>query len=437
MPALTDGAERAMNEAKAKATAAAANFNKLRTEVQESGADLSATSDAFKLLDDADRTRSASDAAAVEATQHYMRMVEMEGGSLPTHAEGFNQAPTATRRNIDPATAVMESAAYGEIKDILQRSGKAGIGGNRSLGEAMNRDQFRNALVTGGSDTSGGAFTENDRQAYVDIPGRPVGLMGWVTVGSTDSDLVDYVRLNARPSSAGFVNEATTVVGGAEDGLKPEGSLSFEVVTAAVQTIAELVPVTRRAFSDAGQLRTIIDQLLSEDLRRGMEQGMYSGTGTSPAFRGILNTAGINTVAFDAAVPLEQLIRKGMTQIRLDFEEPDYIAMNPLDAEKLAFRRGNDGGAQTGAYLIASPTQGGIPTLWGKPVVEDAMILEGRVLIGTKNAATLWVREGANVMVSDSHKDWFQRNVLALLAEARAAFGVQRPSAFADVDILA
>ena len=47
----------------------------------------------------------------------------------------------------------------------------------------------------------------------------------------------------------------------------------------------------------------------------------------------------------------------------------------------------------------------------------------------------LWDREQANISVSDSHADFFIRNMIAILAELRAAMGVIRPSAFVEVDL--
>jgi HK97 family phage major capsid protein len=51
--------------------------------------------------------------------------------------------------------------------------------------------------------------------------------------------------------------------------------------------------------------------------------------------------------------------------------------------------------------------------------------------------AVLWDREQAAVQVSDSHADFFVRNLVAILAEMRAAFGVIRPKAFVVIDLTA
>jgi hypothetical protein len=46
----------------------------------------------------------------------------------------------------------------------------------------------------------------------------------------------------------------------------------------------------------------------------------------------------------------------------------------------------------------------------------------------------LWDRERSTIQVSDSHSDFFIRNMVAILAEMRAAFGLRRPSAFVLID---
>jgi HK97 family phage major capsid protein len=84
--------------------------------------------------------------------------------------------------------------------------------------------------------------------------------------------------------------------------------------------------------------------------------------------------------------------------------------------------------------MLGGPAQMAQPTLWGKPVVLTTALTAGTGLVGGfQRGARLWLNSGVDVYVSDSHKDWFQRNVLALLAEIRAAFGVLRPDAFATV----
>jgi hypothetical protein len=42
-----------------------------------------------------------------------------------------------------------------------------------------------------------------------------------------------------------------------------------------------------------------------------------------------------------------------------------------------------------------------------------------------------------SISVSNQHSDFFIRNLVAILAEMRAAFGVLRPAAFVETDLTA
>jgi HK97 family phage major capsid protein len=74
--------------------------------------------------------------------------------------------------------------------------------------------------------------------------------------------------------------------------------------------------------------------------------------------------------------------------------------------------------------------------LWGVPLVPSPAIPQGTVLVGDFTiGAQLFIREGVQVLMSDSDQDDFLRNRVTLLGEMRAALAVFRPSAFAAVDL--
>jgi hypothetical protein len=47
----------------------------------------------------------------------------------------------------------------------------------------------------------------------------------------------------------------------------------------------------------------------------------------------------------------------------------------------------------------------------------------------------VWDREQFTISVSDSHEDFFIRNMVAILGELRAAIGILRPTAFCEVSL--
>jgi len=302
------------------------------------------------------------------------------------------------------------------------------------------------ALITGASDTSAGAWVSNDVQdIYEGLGRRELTVRDLISVRQTESDTVEYVRQTAQLTAAAPVAEATTAAGptantttgalenAAGGGYKPEGSIEFEKVTATVKTIAEWVPATKRGLADASQLRGLIDDELRADLAEEEESQILNGSGSGENLTGILSTSGIQSQAW--ATDLATTIRKAKTKARtIGRVVPNGIVLNPEDAERLDLLKGTSNDHYYGPGPFAPA---GIRTVWGMPIVESEAIAAGTGLVGDFSKAVLWDREQASITVTDSHADFFIRNLVAVLGEERVAFGVTRPKAFVSVDLTA
>ena len=300
------------------------------------------------------------------------------------------------------------------------------------------------ALVTGASSTSGGALVTNDVYPTLTdlVPGRDLTMRDLVTVSSTQSDTVEFVRVTSKTNNAAAVAEATsaaapTAPGAAgplvldpNGGYKPESGLALERVSTAVKTIAHWIPVTKRAVADAGQIRTLVDTFLREGLSEVLDAQMLTGNGAGENLLGILNssplTVGSAGTDIDAVVDAIRTVRV------VGRRRPTGMVIHPNDWYSTGFLLAKD---LQNNYLIGDPRASveQLQQLWGLKVVVTDAITENTALVGDFRYAVLWEREGVNVMVSDQHADFFVRNLLAILAEMRAAFGVLDPQAFCTV----
>lgn len=302
------------------------------------------------------------------------------------------------------------------------------------------------ALITGSSDTSGGAFVNTDVQNILELLGRrPLTIRDLVSVRQTESDTVEFVQQTTQLSSAAPVPEATSAAaptapetGGGDlipatgGGYKPEGTLAFQKVTATVKTIAEWVPATKRGLADAKQLRGLIDAELRADLAEEEEDQILNGDGSGENFTGILSTSGIQTQAL--ATDMLTTIRKAKTKARtVGRVIANGIVMNPEDAEALDLAKPTSGDGQF--YGPGPFANAGVRTVWGLPIVESEAIAQKTALIGDFSKAIIWDREQASITATDSHADFFIRNLVAILGEQREAFGVTRPKAFVKATI--
>lgn len=124
--------------------------------------------------------------------------------------------------------------------------------------------------------------------------------------------------------------------------------------------------------------------------------------------------------------------RKAKTKVRtVGRSIANAFLIHPTDLENLDLLQDNEG-----RYYFGGPSGSGTAQpLWNLPVVETEAVPVGTAYCGDFRKAVLWDREQATIQVTDSHLDFFVRNLVAILAEMRAAFGVLQPSAFVEIDV--
>lgn len=279
--------------------------------------------------------------------------------------------------------------------------------------------------------TSANALVQPEHRGLVDMGTwmRPLVLVDLISRETTQSDVIYFARSTGATSAAAPTAEATAT--GGSSGAKPEGGLTFDLDQTNVRTIPVWVPATRQALADAGQLRGIIDEYLRYEVARALEVQVISGAGTGQNFLGIESL----TNKLSQAYSTDRLTtaRKARTNLLLNGRVvPTAWAMYPSDWEAFDLEVDNEQ-----RYYFGGPRQMGQATLWGIPVIESESVTVGAPILGAWNYARLADREATTIRVSDSHSDFFARNLIAILAEMRAAFYVTRHEAFCIVDIVA
>lgn len=284
------------------------------------------------------------------------------------------------------------------------------------------------SLITGGDNTSGGALVVPDYTGILEMLGRPpLVLRNLISERTTQSDTVEFVRQTNITNNAAWVPEATATSG--TSGTKPEGGFTLEQVRESVKNLAEWIPATKRAIADVGQLRGMIDQELTNDLAQTEEDGFLNGDGTGENPLGILNTPGIQSQPYTNDV--FTTTRQAQTKCRIVGRVvPTAYLFNPQDDEAIDLQQD-----QMGRFYGNGPFGVGPATLWGLPRVVSEFLPAGKAIVAAWPKAVVWDREQATISITDSHLDFFVRNMVAILAEQREAFGVIRPTAFVVIDL--
>lgn len=455
-PTLADEAKKLLDQTRREHAEAQAAFDERKLAAQTRAATdedfrakiLDTTSDEFGELDTALRPVS----ELKQKAEDLERAWQMHAGhdtvtaasvsAVSAYLAGDVQAAAATASEMGvsmglierAASAVVESSDYQALVEGGALKADGALKGRHALhaDALMDRREFR-ALVTGASGTSGGTFVVNDRQGgTISLPVRPLTILDLITVGQTNSDTVEFVRQTSRATNAAIVAEAAATNGvGVAGGVKPESAIAWELVQTAVKTIAHWIPATRRAVADAGQLQTMIEQSLEYGLLELLENQIIGGDGTGENFTGITETGGIATYARVAGESRLDAVHRGITLVRVQNLEPTGIGMHPTGWQDVRLEKDLNG-----AYMLGPANDAAPQRLFGIDVHTSTAYGTDQALVGNyRLGASLWIREAPVVYVADQHADFFVRNLLVLLAEMRAAFGVVQPKAFANVDV--
>jgi len=246
-----------------------------------------------------------------------------------------------------------------------------------------------------------------------------------------------------------YVVEGTATSGAAgvaEGGVKPESTLGLTTTDETVKKIATTLTVSDEMLEDAQAIQSYINGRLVLFISIEEERQLLRGAAGGNEIQGIMNGRGINVYAGGTAVGnrAAQLFKAMNGQRGSALFEPDWIVINPSDWESI--RLSTD---TAGQYFAGGPFQGPYGNgrnfeasnivsgadefVWNKPVVVTSALGAGTALIGTRSAAQFFRRSGISVEASNSHSDYFEKNLVKIRAEERGLLAVYRPSAFTDV----
>jgi HK97 family phage major capsid protein len=195
-------------------------------------------------------------------------------------------------------------------------------------------------------------------------------------------------------------------------------------------------------LEDLPMMEGYIQERLRTGLMRREDNQFLNGDGIAPNLTGILETSGIqalNDAYFAGADVLNtgsdnqniDRIRRAKRVIQVTGDaRATFAVINPVDKEY--FDTITDANRQ---YLLGGPMNQFPNALWGLRIVESENIAAGTVLVGDGTMAAVVDRRDAQVYMTDSHEDFFIRNIFVLLAEERVALPVFRPAAFAEVEL--
>lgn len=363
---------------------------------------------------------------------------------VQTDMAAHNKVQEGTKDGIAAVTKTGQEL-HGRLHDIEQKVAKieeaetTRTKGTKSAGELLVADaeflkfaatikdsrvkashRFQTKTVTSISGSAGQGIWSDRLPGVIEEPLRPLSIRDLLDKGSTESNLIEWIR------ELLFTNNADVV---SEGQLKPESNITYERTDVPVRTIAHWIRASKQVLADFKQLQTLINGRMRLGLKIKEEDQILYGDGTGENLLGLVPQAtayntGLNQVG-DTRI---DVVRHAILQVRLAFYPASGIVLSPVDWHGIELTKDNEN-----RYLMASPTSRMPPFLWGLPVVESDGTGVGEFLVGAfRLAATLFDREQAAILLSTEDQDNFVRNLVTILCEERLALAVTRPAAFVN-----
>ena len=290
--------------------------------------------------------------------------------------------------------------------------------------------QFSNSVVAGrriAIDVPRNALTSfavnpvDGSTKIITNPNQRLTVRDLLAPGDTESNAVAYLR------ELLFTNNAAPV---AENTTKPYSDITFEEVLSGVKTVAHLMKIAKQTLDDLPQLRSIINGRLLNGLKRVEDTQLLFGSGVGNNLHGIYTQATAFANPSTKTTPSNSLdvMRLAMLQVTLAELSATGHVMHDIDWTDIELIKD----ANTKGYLFSNPFGTLEARLWGLPVAQTNQGgMLGNFLTGSfADAAQIFDREDANVVVSTENADDFEKNMVSIRAEERLALAVYRPQAF-------
>jgi len=381
--------------------------------------------------------RALTDEERARVNEHLAKADELEtrlkAGKAETtlreKLEGFRKAtpPAETRQDQDAGRKVAAQAlTWGQqvTASIIGEAIKAGSFRSRFNSPIV---ELRAETLTGITAPAGGAglLVPEYRPGILPILFQPPTVRALIMSGSTDSGHVIYPVESLATNNAGPVAEAA---------VKPESVLRFTQVTDWVKKIATWLSVSNEMLDDVAQLQSYLDGRLRVFISQEVDDQILNGSGVGENVLGIRNRPGLTpdvTQAGTGETAIDAIHRQIVAIMTNSLVMPDGLVMHPADWGDVVITKATGGGQYLGANPFA-PVQ--VRTLWGLRVVVTTQIPMGVALVGAFGTMAQWFSKGGiSVDMSNSHDDFFIKNLVAIRAEERGALAVYRPSAFGEV----
>ena len=320
----------------------------------------------------------AIDAVVVKANEIVKSEVSEMANKLNERFDAMevsNKKQFDSKKRMTFKSALSEAIENGAIESIAK-------GNSRSASFQVKAD------MTVGADFTGEVIAADRVAGYKYDPTRPIHIRQLLSLGSTQSDVVRFVKESGYSNGAAPTAEGVTLT---------QSDFDMTASDANVRKIGTYFRISEEMLADTPQLTSYISARAPEKLLEVEDTQILSGDGTGANLSGIIGDAA-DFAAGSLAGTVESanefdVIVASLNQLALANYNADTILLNPSDFHKILLLKDT-----TNNYLKDQVYGGLQPSFMGVKVILNTAISAGTFLIGNFSVGTqLWVRDGVNV----------------------------------------
>jgi len=292
-------------------------------------------------------------------------------------------------------------------------------GNNRSASFEVKAD------MTIGADFTGDVIPADRVPGYKFDPTRSVHVRQLIPTGSTDSDVVRYVK------ESGYTDGGAAKAEGATLG---QSDFDMTATDANVRKIGCYFRISEEMLSDTPQLTSYLSARAPEKLLSVEDDQILNGSGVAPNLSGIITdaadfAAGGFALAIESANEFD-VLTVALNQLALANYSADYIMINPTDFHKILLLKSSQN-----EYLVKDWNQGLQPRINGVPVILSTAVTSDKYLVGNFGMGTqLWIRDNVGVEFSRFDSTNFRDGFVTVRVQERVALTNYLPNAFVNGD---
>ena len=274
------------------------------------------------------------------------------------------------------------------FKGALNEAFEGGAIDSLAKGNSRSASFEIKADMTVAADFTGEVIPADRVPGYKFDPTRPTHIRQLLAQGSTQSDVVRFVKESGYSNGAAATAEGATLT---------QSDFDMTAADANVRKIGTYFRISEEMLADTPQLTSYLSARAPEKLLEVEDTQILSGNGSAPNLSGIITdatafAAGDLADSVDEANEFDAIVA-ALNQLAGANYNADTILLNPSDFHKILLLKDSQNN-----YLKDQVYSGLQPVFMGVKVVLNTAIAAGSFLIGNFGVGTqLWVRDGINV----------------------------------------